>query len=276
MSGDAPHPRLIMQAIGLTKHYGRVVALDDADFELLDGEILAVVGDNGAGKSTLIKVLTGAIQPDFGVFYLDGKEVSFKTPLDARLAGIETVYQELAVATELDVAANLFLGREVRKPGIMGTLLRQLDKRNMRQRAAEHMDNLGIRIQSIRQKVETLSGGQRQAVAVARAAAWGRKVVVLDEPTAALGVRETNQVLELIRRVRDQHLSVVLISHSMPEVFQIADRIHVHRLGRRATVVSPKTTSMSDVVGLITGALSPDEVEFRVVVQDRRPVTAPD
>ncbi len=179
----------------------------------------------------------------------------FPNPLAARLAGIETVYQELAVATQLDIAQNMFLGREMRKSGPLGAVFRQLDKKRMRRQAAEHMQTLGIRVQSIRQAVETLSGGQRQAVAVARAAAWGRKVVILDEPTAALGVRETNQVLELIRRVRDQGLSVVLISHSMPEVFAIADRIHIHRLGRRAAVVRPKTTEMSEVVAVMTGAL---------------------
>ncbi len=268
MSTIEPTPALAMQAMGLTKRYGHVVALDGADFELAKGEILAVVGDNGAGKSSLIKVLTGAVIPDSGAVYVDGQPVHFKNPLSARLAGIETVYQELAVATQLNIAQNLFLGRELRKPGLRGTVLRQLDKSGMRQQAAEHMKNLGIRIQSINQKVETLSGGQRQAVAVARAAAWGKRVVILDEPTAALGVRETNQVLNLITRVRDQGLSVVLISHSMPDVFQIADRIHIHRLGRRAVVVSPKTTSMSDVVAVMTGALPPDKVQSSLIATE--------
>jgi fructose transport system ATP-binding protein len=256
----ARNPDLAMQARGLTKRYGHVVAMQEADFDLARGEILAVVGDNGAGKSTLIKVLSGALIPDAGEVYLEGQPVQFATPLAARLAGVETVYQELAVATQLDIAQNMFLGREKRKPGLLGAAFRQLDKKGMRRQATEHMQTLGIRVQSIRQAVETLSGGQRQAVAVARAAAWGRKVVILDEPTAALGVRETTQVLELIRRVRDQGLSVVLISHSMPEVFAIADRIHIHRLGRRAAVVSPKTTAMSDVVAVMTGALGPNEV----------------
>ncbi len=255
-----PDPNLAMQARGLTKRYGHVVAIQDADFDLVKGEILAVVGDNGAGKSTLIKTLSGATVPDAGEIYLEGHSVQFLNPLAARLAGIETVYQELAVATQLDIAQNMFLGREIRKPGPLGVAFRQLDKRRMRSQAAEHMETLGIRVQSIRQTVETLSGGQRQAVAVARAAAWGRKVVILDEPTAALGVRETKQVLELIRRVRDHGLSVVLISHSMPEVFEIADRIHIHRLGRRAVVVSPRTTEMSEVVAVMTGALRPEQV----------------
>lgn len=268
MTDTTTSPTIIMRASGLVKRYGHVVALNGADFELAQGEILAVVGDNGAGKSSLIKALTGAIVPDEGHIQLDGHEVNFKNPLSARLSGIETVYQELAVAAQLNITQNLFLGRELRKAGILGKLFRQLDKKRMRQQAADHMRNLGIRIQSIDQKVETLSGGQRQAVAVARAAAWGRKVVVLDEPTAALGVRETNQVLDLITRIRDQGLSVVLISHSMPNVFQIADRIHIHRLGRRASVVRPDTTSMSDVVAVMTGALEPDAVPSALIIPE--------
>jgi fructose transport system ATP-binding protein len=264
-------PSLAMQAIGLTKHYGQVVAMDGADFELARGEILAVVGDNGAGKSTLIKALAGALIPDSGQIYLDGEPVRFSSPLDARLAGVETVYQELAVATQLDIAQNMFLGREVRKPGVLGAFLWQLDKKRMRQQAAEQMHSLGVRVQSIRQTIETLSGGQRQAVAVARAAAWGRKVVMLDEPTAALGVRETHQVLDLIRRLREHGRSVVLISHSMPEVFAIADRVHIHRLGRRAAIVSPKTTVMSDVVAVITGALRSDAVVSAALAPARAP-----
>lgn len=256
---------IVMEARGLSKHYGHVIALENADFELVENEILAVVGDNGAGKSSLIKALTGAVIPESGEMLLEGQPVSFKSPLDARLAGIETVYQELAVATELDISQNLFLGREVRREGFRGKYFRQLDKPLMRRQAAEHMKNLGIRVQSIRQKVDTLSGGQRQAVAVARAAAWGRKVVILDEPTAALGVRETKQVLELIRRVRDNGLSIVLISHSMPEVFEVADRIHIHRLGKRATVVDAKVVSPNEVVAVMTGALAPDQVASAVV-----------
>ncbi len=259
---------IVLEARGLSKRYGHVVAMQDADFELVENEILAVVGDNGAGKSSLIKALAGAAEPDTGEIFLEGHPVRFKNPLEARLAGIETVYQELAVATELDIGQNLFLGRELRRSGIRGKLFRQLDKPQMRRQATEHMQNLGIRVQSIRQKVDTLSGGQRQAVAVARAAAWGRKVVIMDEPTAALGVRETKQVLELIQRVRDQGLSIVLISHSMPEVFEIADRIHIHRLGKRATVVDAKAVSPSDVVAVMTGALSPDKVPSAIVRQN--------
>lgn len=248
----------ILKARGLTKHYGHVVAMDESDFDLRPGEILAVIGDNGAGKSTLIKSLTGAVMPDAGSLFLDGQEITFHSPLDARNAGIETVYQELGVAPALDISQNLYLGREQRKRGVLGTVFRQLDKKAMRHGSAEQMADLGIRIQSIRQKVETLSGGQRQAVAVARVAAWATRVVIMDEPTAALGVRETNQVLDLILRVRDRGLPVVLISHNMPNVFQVADRIHIHRLGRRVALVDPATITMDDAVAVMTGARPPE------------------
>jgi fructose transport system ATP-binding protein len=250
----------VLQARGLSKHYGHVVALDDCDFDLRAGEILAVIGDNGAGKSTLIKSLTGAVTPDAGTMTLNGEPVHFHTPLDARRAGIETVYQELGVAPALDITQNLYLGREQRRKGILGTVFRQLDKPAMRHGSAKQMTDLGIRIQSIRQKVETLSGGQRQAVAVARVAAWATSVVIMDEPTAALGVRETNQVLRLIERVRDNGLPVVLISHNMPNVFEVADRIHIHRLGRRIALVEPGSTSMEEAVAVMTGAKSPDSL----------------
>ncbi|MET8829049.1 ATP-binding cassette domain-containing protein [Streptomyces sp. NPDC004610] len=251
----------VLQARGLTKHYGHVVAMDDCDFDLRPGEILAVIGDNGAGKSTLIKSLTGAVVPDAGTLRLDGTEVHFRGPLDARRAGIETVYQELGVAPALDISQNLYLGREQRRRGLLGTVFRQLDKPAMRRGAARQMADLGIRVQSIRQKVETLSGGQRQAVAVARVAAWATRVVIMDEPTAALGVRETNQVLDLVLRVRDSGLPVVLISHNMPNVFQVADRLHIHRLGRRIALADPKTLSMEDAVAVMTGARPPDSIE---------------
>lgn len=244
----------VLSARGLVKRYGHVTALSGTDFDLLPGEVLAVIGDNGAGKSTLIKILAGAIQPDEGKLFIEDRPVRFHGPLDARRHGIETVYQDLAVAPALDIAGNLFLGREVRRPGILGTVFRMLDKRRMRTESARHMDELKIGLSSLAQPVENLSGGQRQGVAVARAAAWGRHVVVMDEPTAALGVKESAQVLELIGRVRDRGLPVVLISHNMPHVFDIADRIHVQRLGRRVAVVKPGDHSMSDVVAIMTGA----------------------
>jgi fructose transport system ATP-binding protein len=236
------------------KRFGQVVALDGADFELYPGEITAIIGDNGAGKSTLIKVLSGAFQPDGGEILLDGENVRFRSPLDARRVGIETVYQDLAVAPALDIAANIFLGRELRRSGPAGRLLRALDKRTMRREAARHFSELKIGIPSIGQAVENLSGGQRQGVAVARAAAWGRLLVIMDEPTAALGVKETRQVIDLILRVRERGLPVILISHDMPHVFELADRIQIMRLGKRVAVVTPQTHSMPEAVAIMTGA----------------------
>jgi fructose transport system ATP-binding protein len=250
----------ILQAVGVTKNYGRVIALDGADLELYPGEVLAVVGDNGAGKSTLIKCLSGAESPDEGQIFLDGAVVSFKRPQDGRHAGIETVYQTLAVAPALDIASNLYLGREMRKKGPLGSVLRMLDGSGMRKAAKDHISALGIgTIQNISQAVETLSGGQRQAVSVARAAAFGQKVIILDEPTAALGVRESRQVLKLIESLRDRGMPVILISHNMPQVFEVADRIQVQRLGKRAAVVTPKSHSMNDVVAIMTGAMTVDK-----------------
>nr|WP_308129120.1 ATP-binding cassette domain-containing protein [Actinoplanes polyasparticus] len=248
----------VLQAKGLVKKYGRVVAIDGSDLELYPGEILAVIGDNGAGKSSLIKALSGALVPDSGEIFLDGRQIQFRTPMDARSAGIETVYQTLAVAPGLDIADNLFLGREQRKAGPMGSIFRMLDRAHMRSEAKRHMSELGVAtLQNIGQAVESLSGGQRQAVAVARSAAFGSKVVILDEPTAALGVKEGNRVLQLIRDVRDRGLPVILISHNMPHVFEIADRIHIQRLGRRATVITPESHSMSEAVAIMTGAAEP-------------------
>ncbi len=250
---------LVMQAKGLVKRYGQVTALDGADFELRAGEILAVIGDNGAGKSSLIKALSGAVVPDAGEILLDGQRVNFRSPIDARRAGIETVYQDLAVAPAMTIAENLFLGRELRRPGLLG-YLGMLDKKRMLEESIARMNDLKVGIRSMQQAVETLSGGQRQCVAVARAAAFAQHVVIMDEPTAALGVKEGNMVLELIRRVRDKGLPVILISHNMPHVFEIADRIHIARLGKRAAVVNPKKISMSDTVAVMTGAMNPADL----------------
>jgi fructose transport system ATP-binding protein len=258
MSDTTENTTPILSARGLRKRYGQVTAIDGADFDLYPGEILAVIGDNGAGKSSLIKALAGAVIPDEGEIRLDGKRVNFKSPHEARDAGIETVYQDLAVSPALDIATNLFLGREKRRAGPLGSVLRMVDKKAMRAEADRQMKNLQIGIGSMSQAVETLSGGQRQGVAVARAAAWARKLVIMDEPTAALGVRESGQVLELIKRVRDHGLPVILISHNMPHVFEIADRIHIHRLGKRVAVVTPKTHTMHEVVGIMTGAVVHD------------------
>jgi fructose transport system ATP-binding protein len=244
----------ILEARGLVKHFGHVVALDGADFELYPGEIVAIIGDNGAGKSTLIKSLSGALQPDDGEIRLDGERVRFRSPGDARRAGIETVYQDLAVAPSLDIASNMFLGREARWRGPLGLGLRLLDKRRMRREAAQHFAELQIGVQSIAQPVEDLSGGQRQGVAVARAAKWARRLAIMDEPTAALGVRETRQVLDLIQRVRERGLPVIIISHDMPHVFELADRILIMRLGKRVAVVTPQTHTMPEAVAIMTGA----------------------
>jgi fructose transport system ATP-binding protein len=268
---SGPTPTLtrdpILQARQLVKRYGRVTAIDHCDLELYPGEILAIIGDNGAGKSSLIKALSGALVPDSGEIMLEGSTVHFRTPIDALTAGIETVYQTLAVAPGLDIADNLFLGRERRQPGVLGTLFRRLDRKGMREDAKKQMTELGIlTLQNIGQAVETLSGGQRQGVAVARAAAFGSKVVIMDEPTAALGVREGNRVLQLIRDVRGRGLPVILISHNMPHVFEVADRIHIQRLGRRATVITPQSHSMSEAVAIMTGAEEPPPPVLHAVV----------
>jgi fructose transport system ATP-binding protein len=256
--GMTPNVQPVLTARGVVKRFGRVTALDHADFELRPGEILAVIGDNGAGKSSLIKALSGAIAIDEGEIALDGRPVHFRSPMEARDAGIETVYQTLALSPALSIADNMFLGREVAKPGVLGRWLKLTDRRTMEQRSREMLSELGLAtIQNIGQAVETLSGGQRQGVAVARAVAFGSKVVIMDEPTAALGVKESRRVLELILDVKRRGLPIVLISHNMPHVFEVADRIHIHRLGRRLCVISPKEYSMSDAVAFMTGATPP-------------------
>lgn len=254
MSDDSHEAIPVLQARGLVKRYGQVTALDGADFDLYSGEIQAVIGDNGAGKSTLIKALSGALIPDEGEILLDGQPVRFHSPLDARQQGIETVYQDLAIAPALDIAENIFLGREMRQAGILGSFFRRLDKKRMRREAMSHMNELKIGIPSMKQAVETLSGGQRQGVAVARSAAFARHVVIMDEPTAALGVRESRMVLDLILRVRERGLPVILISHNMPQVFEISDRVHIQRLGRRVAVIDPRIVPPSDAVAVMTGA----------------------
>ncbi len=251
---------IVLEGRGLYKRYGRVVALDNADFDLRRNEILAVIGDNGAGKSTLIKALCGAVIPDSGQILLDGQPVHFRSPMDARNAGIETVYQNLALSPALSIADNMFLGRELRKPGWTGSILRRLDRSGMARIARDRLSELGLlTIQNIHQSVETLSGGQRQGVAVARAAAFGSRVVIMDEPTAALGVKESRRVLELMLDVKKRGLPIVLISHNMPHVFEVADRIHIHRLGKRIAIINPKEYSMSDAVAIMTGAMKPPE-----------------
>jgi ABC-type sugar transport system ATPase subunit len=241
----------ILELENLVKHYGPVHALDGVSFRLGRGEIVGLVGDNGAGKSTLVKVMSGAIQPDSGTIRFEGREVRIASPLEARELGIETVYQDLAVVPQLDVEANLFLGREITGKNWWNRWL--LDKAAMRREAAEHIASLQVGLQSVRQQVGLLSGGQRQSVAVARAISWGRKVVIMDEPTAALGVRESQGVLDLIRRAKERGISVVLISHNIPQVFEITDRIFVMRHGRQVGDLRTREAHMNDVLGLITG-----------------------
>jgi fructose transport system ATP-binding protein len=252
-----PH---VLEARRLVKMFGHVVGLAGVDLVLDTGEVLAIIGDNGAGKSTLIKCLSGALEPDGGQILLGGEHVAFKSPLDGRRAGIETVYQTLAVSPALDIASNMYLGREMRARGLLGSVFRKLNTRGMRHGAREQLDKLGITtLQDITQRLETLSGGQRQAVAVARAATFGTKVIILDEPTASLGVRESEQVLQLIRELRRQGMPVILVSHNMPQVFEVADRIQIQRLGRCAAVVRPNTTTMEEAVAIMTGAKQLEE-----------------
>jgi len=239
--------------------FQRTFVLKGVNLNVDQGEFVTIMGPSGAGKSTLIKALSGAIIPDAGEILLDGKPIHFHSPLDARKQGIETVYQDLAVAPAMSIAENLFLGREAKRSGLLGWI-GALDKKRMLAEATRHMQMLKIGIRSMKQAVETLSGGQRQGVAVARSAAFARHVVIMDEPTAALGVKESNMVLDLIRRVRERGLPVILISHNMPHVFEIADRIHIARLGKRACVVNPKHISMSDTVAVMTGAKRPEEL----------------
>ena len=250
-------PRL--EARGVVKHFGHVMALRGASFTAYPGEVVALIGDNGAGKSTLVKVLCGADQPDAGQVVFEGRPVQFHSPVDAHALGIETVFQDLALAPDLDPASNLFLGRERLRPGLLGRL-GMLDKGAMANNASESFKSLGVGLlQDMSAPVANLSGGQRQTVAVARAATWARKVIFMDEPTAALGVVQTRRVLDLIRRVRDQGITVVLISHSMPEVLEVSDRIEVLRLGRRVARFHAKDTKMEDLVGAMTGAIVHEE-----------------
>jgi simple sugar transport system ATP-binding protein len=247
-TGDDP----IFEAQDVTKRFGRVVALRGVSFNLRAGEVHAIVGDNGAGKSTLIKILSGVLRPTSGEILIDGAPVSLASPREARAHGIETVYQDLALANHLDASANLFLGREALRPGVLGWL-GFLDGRTMRRRTADELRHLKIDIPSVSAPVLGMSGGQRQAVAVARAHAWGSRIVIMDEPTAALGVRESAMVLELIREVRANGVSVIMISHNLPETFAVADRITVVRLGRNVDTLETRDSSVEAIVSMMTG-----------------------
>nr|WP_263654480.1 ATP-binding cassette domain-containing protein [Nonomuraea aurantiaca] len=244
----------LLEARGIVKSYGHVEALRGADFALLPGEVVALIGDNGAGKSTLVNILSGAERPDAGEIVVDGEPVEFGSVEEARDTGIETVYQDLALCADLSPAANFFLGRELLHKGLRGRL-GLLDNAAMRARTREACETLGVRLKSQSAPVSTLSGGQRQGVAVARAVTWARRVVFMDEPTAALGVVQTQQVLELIRRVRDSGVAVVLVSHNMQDVKAVSDRVEVLRLGRRVARFETARVSMEDLVGAMTGAI---------------------
>lgn len=254
----------IVEGRGIVKRFGHVTAIDHSDFELRPDEILAVIGDNGAGKSSIVKAICGAVIPDDGEILIEGKPVHFTSPIEAREMGIEIVYQTLALSPALSIADNMFAGREIRKKGWLGDWFRLLDQKAMEDFAREKLTELGLMtVQSINQPVETLSGGQRQGVAVARAAAFASKFIIMDEPTAALGVKESRRVLELILDVKARGIPIILISHNMPHVFEVADRIHIHRLSKRLCIIDPKKHTMSDAVAYMTGAKQPEvEDEF--------------
>jgi fructose transport system ATP-binding protein len=235
------------------KVFGRVTALDGVDFDLREREVVALVGDNGAGKSTLVKVLSGFFQPDEGEVRLRGEPLCLRSPADARAQGIETVYQDLALAGPMSIESNMFLGRERRRSGFAGRILRRLDVVAMRRETLRRMAELNI-FAPPTQLAETLSGGQRQAIAIARAVSWGSEIAILDEPTAALGVKQAALVLDLVRQVRAKGHSVILVSHNLQDVFAVADRIQVLRLGQRVGVAEPQSHSMNDVVAMITGS----------------------
>jgi ABC-type sugar transport system ATPase subunit len=250
----------LLEVRGVSKAYGHVQALIDVSMHVNAGEIVALVGDNGAGKSTLVKLIAGAHRPDHGAILVSGEEVEFRAPLDARERGIETVYQDLALAPDLSVWGNLFLGREeyVRGPG---RIVGWMNKRVMRERAQAELVRLQVPIPDVDVAVDDLSGGQRQAVAVARSIAWGRRLVMMDEPTANLGVEEQEKIAALVRRLAEHQLAVLLVSHNLVQVFELAQRVVVLRRGRRVAVRSIEKTTREEIVGLITGAIDGDPPE---------------
>ncbi|MDA0231916.1 MAG: ATP-binding cassette domain-containing protein [Chloroflexi bacterium] len=244
----------LLEARGIVRTYGSVVALDGVDFDVELGQVTALIGDNGAGKSTLVKILSGTEQPEGGSVTLEGCEVRFHDPSAARAMGIETVFQDLALCPHLDPVKNLYLNREIKRSGLLG-LLGFMDRKKMREHSVEVFTDLGAAVRKLNEPVGFMSGGQKQSVAVARSATWASKIIFLDEPTAALGVVQTANVLNLVRRVRDKGIGVVLISHSMPEVLEIADTIQVLRRGRRVATINAADTSIEELVGAMTGKL---------------------
>ncbi len=245
----------LLEARGLTLRYGHVHALRDANFTVYPGEICALIGDNGAGKSTLVKILSGASRPDSGEILLEGRACALSSPVAAQRLGIATVYQDLALAPDLPAADNLFLGREELRGGFLGRL-GFVDRPKMNALAAAQFAKLGVVLRSPQVRVASLSGGQRQSVAISRAAMWASKLIFMDEPTAALGVVQTERVLQLIRQVREQGLAVVLISHNMPQVLQIADRIEVLRLGQRVAQFKASETTVEQLVAAMTSGVA--------------------
>lgn len=250
----------LLEARQLCRSFGHVQALDNADFDVAAGEVVAIIGDNGAGKSTMVKALTGNLDVDSGEVLYEGETVSFATPQDASSRGIEVVHQDLALAPHLDPTQNMFLGREIMRTGLAGRF-GFMDERKMRRDAQDAFGELGSAVRSVTTPVGDMSGGQRQSVAIARAYAWASKVLFLDEPTAALGVIQTRNVLDMIRRVRDKGVAVVLISHSMPHVLAVADRIQVLRLGKRVMTIPAEGTTVEQLVGAMTGALDEQDME---------------
>ncbi len=254
---DVPGGPSRLELRGISKRFGAVQALSEVDFDVRDGEVVGLVGDNGAGKSTLIKVMSGAYQPDTGDIFMQGEKVHIAGPHDSTNLGIETVYQDLALCDNLDVVANMYLGREARQE-IIPRILRPLQETEMERRTLEVLKILDVKIPSVRVPVASLSGGQRQCIAVARTILRNPKVVLLDEPTAALGVAQTRQVLNLIKRLKEQGLAVVVISHNLHDVFEVVDRVTVMRLGRRSGTFFIKSSTPEQIVAAITGAAYSD------------------
>ena len=242
----------VLEARSISKRFGRVQAIADISLQLERGEILALVGDNGAGKSTLIKIIAGALKKDSGEIFLDGRKVELENPMHAKSLGIEVVYQDLSLINYLNVYQNLFLGRELMK-GIGP--LKILDQRRMEQQAVEKLGALGVKVKSCREWVSRLSGGQRQSVAVAKAASFGKKIVILDEPTAALGVEEAHHVLQIVRELKNKGASIIIITHNMEHAFSVADRFLVIRLGSVVGVRRKSETNIDEIVKMITGGV---------------------
>jgi len=258
-AADASHP--VLEARHIQRNFGAVVAIADASLTLNRGEVLGLVGDNGAGKSTLLKILSGVLVPTAGDIFIEGREVKLKRAQDALEAGIETVYQDLALVDTMSAYQNVYLGREERAKNPVARFLDLVDDREMRRRSREVLEALKVKVPSINVSVKGMSGGQRQCLAIARALLWGRRIVILDEPTAALGVRESGQVLDVIRDLKRHNVSVIVVTHNMQQLVEVADRVTVMRLGRSIATRTIKDTNVSEIVGLITGAIAGDARE---------------